>query len=85
MKDGAIRKVNSYFNLEKVRTIDSSLQASTESFRIGKSQDRRRQSWWYQTKMKYISNPREASSRRLLSGRVLVFNIKKTQQSNSVL
>ena len=85
MKDGVVRKVNSCFNLEKVRVRDSSLEATTESFRIGKSQDRKRQSWWYQTKTNNVSNPREASSRNLLSGRVLVFNIKKTQQSNSVL
>ena len=45
MKDGVVRKVNYYSNLEKVRTRDSSLEAITESFRIGKSQDREGQSW----------------------------------------
>ena len=36
MKDGVIRKVNSCFNSERVRTGDCSLEVTTESFRIGK-------------------------------------------------
>ena len=36
MKDGVIRKVKSCFNSERVRTRDSSLEVTTESFRIGK-------------------------------------------------
>ena len=36
MKDGAIRKVNSCFNSERIRTRDGSLEIITESFRIGK-------------------------------------------------
>ena len=36
MEDGVIRKVNSCFNSERVRMRDSSLEVTTESFRIGK-------------------------------------------------
>ena len=40
MKDDAIRKENSCFNSERIRTRDSSLEMVTEFFRIGKARRR---------------------------------------------
>ena len=40
MKDGAVRKENSCFNPERIRTRDSSLEIVTEFFRIRKAETR---------------------------------------------